>query len=476
MSPAPSFGAPPSEAPLRDAPPPGAPTAPGGTLLGLPERTPFRPVPPAPAPLSAGPAAPLLAAGDAQAPPPVAPAPAPHQGDAARAAFEKASTAPLPASLAPRAPGAAPLPASTVPLPASTVPLPASEVPRPPSAAPAGELEPTLPPDSNPRATAAPKHPRRTRWLWGTLGVLVCVSLAGGAAFLWGPLRPTPTTAGEAIASRVLLTGLEATPPHATLEVFVPRGARLTVDGNAVSGAGDAATARWLQHPIALRPPSGERVEVETLELNVAVEVTQAGDRVQRSSVAVRAPVTPLALSGPGPRVAPGSGALVVSGSSHPGALIQADNARARADDQGKFLLPVGKVSPRSLVISAAAPEHLPRSAPVEIVAAPTPSSAPPPTLFSALGAQVGKRVRLDGRLSRARSQPDGIHLTVQVTHGCPRRTCEVTALFPALSADTGAPPRDASPVAVGREVILVGELVAPTTPPHLRAEAVLAR
>lgn len=448
----------PPASPSPEVPPPAQPSASAAPA-------PLEPVAPAPVPLADAPlpppapsegGAPSEAASPSEAAAPAAPEAPPPAGLEAppppidAAAFEKASTVPFPASQVP-------LPGSTVPLPASAVPRPPEQVHRP--------VTPTLPPDS--KGSSALR-----KVLWTLAGLVFVGALSAGGYYLWSTQfadRNTPLH----VPSEVRLTGLDATPPTATVELLVPAGAEVRLDGRTLekAPASSSSGSQRLTHVLELGPvPREERSEVELVERSVPLEVTAPNRPAYAGSVVLRAPATPLRLLGPGPRVVLGSGRLIVSGTTAPGARVQAGPSTTRADAQGRFSLPLPSAAPGELMVTASVAEHLPRAVAIRIEKA---AGAPPAaTPFSSLATRLGERVRVDGQVSSVRSMPEGTHVTLRVTQGCPTTRCEVTALLPFdFSTQTSS-----SRPRVGQESTLVGDVAGGGTSPHLRAEALLPR
>lgn len=348
---------------------------------------------------------------------------------------------------------------------APTAALPAVDLP---VTGPMAEEE--APAASPASVVGSPPPPRQSRRRWvllaGGLSLALIAAAAGAAAFLQH--RTGPSSTPPNVRARVALDGIGEMPPFATLHVVAPPTAQVIVTGPSLApaGASPESGARLGPWRIDLSGDArGEEPAAQVLERHLELDVRLADGTSHRSTVSFQAPVTPLVLTGPGPRWVTQPGTLVISGKTQAGALVQAGASRTRADPHGQFHLPVRRPSPDTLTVSAHADGFVIRHVPLRIATqAELPASVP----FDALESRLGQRVRVDGKVLEIRERPAGTTLLLEVTQGCPADAgaCRVSTLQPLEPESPGA-----LTYTPGEKLTVVGDVTLTGSLPHLRAE-----
>lgn len=340
----------------------------------------------------------------------------------------------------------------------------------------------TAPPDDVPSTEDAPEaspapvvdsapHPSRRRRFLTASGLVLAVAaaaLAGAMLLRNGPPAAEPPDVHAHVSlDGPSLDGKAPAPASATLRVTAPAGSRVTFQGAPLSvepAASPRAGEQVLVQRIDLSADArGEAPTAQLVERQLEIDVSFADGSQRRSKVSFQASVTPLTLTGPGPRWVVQPGLLVVSGKSQAGALVQAGSSRTRADAHGQFVLPVADVAPGTLSVTAQGEGGVLRT--VDVAVLPS-AKLPEPSPFGEIANGAGQRVRVDGTVVEVRARPAGTTVLLEVDRGCPSGGCRVSLLQPLQPA--AAPAH--SP---GQRLTVVGDVTVTGSLPHLRAELV---
>lgn len=247
-----------------------------------------------------------------------------------------------------------------------------------------------------------------------------------------------------AFRARAVLDHLGDDTPSASVEVSAPKGSKVTVAGTQVT-LNDQGKAEYALD--ITKQTTGEDASAVSLAQTLEVSVTPPDGAERRSTVELRAGVTPLVIQAPGPRVVLGGGDLLVSGRTAPGATVRLGDARGKADKDGRFVLPVRAPKPGTFTLHSTGERLATRSLTIEVAGAP--SASPALAGYDALRSSLGKRVAVQGKVVDARAQPEGSSLLLEVREGCQSTPCLVGALYPARLV-AGMPARDRQLTVVG--------------------------
>ncbi len=236
------------------------------------------------------------------------------------------------------------------------------------------------------------------------------------------------------------LSGLAVHPPHLTIVIEAAPGVLIRVNNNDVAMSGGRG-----KHWMALsEAPVGPSRSVEWLDESAEIAASFGQKSGPSNPFSIRLPVVPLAIDTPSPSFHTDAKTVVVSGRTAPGALVAANGQYATADEAGYFELTVAShVGLNGVELNSSLGGHVPRTTSVTFshvdnltkVALAYQTGAV--RRFDHLTQRVGEsnspvRVALAGRVQEWKTSHNVTVALLDVSSGCPNRTCLVRVEHPA--------------------------------------------
>jgi hypothetical protein len=204
------------------------------------------------------------------------------------------------------------------------------------------------------------------------------------------------------------LEGRHASPPFAEIVLQVPAGSRVEIGGVGVALVDGRASSRY-----ELSEAHGESRTEVAVSREVPVAVIQ-GSGTKNTVARIQATVTRLELNTPAQDHVLVAGPLVVSGTSSPGATIQAGELTTTAGSQGEFSLTVPSPVAGLLRLRAETPDKVTRSLEVRLLTEAENTPLP-------LGPfQVGGNIEASGTVVESRISHDKTTLLLETSSGQP--------------------------------------------------------
>ncbi len=236
------------------------------------------------------------------------------------------------------------------------------------------------------------------------------------------------------------LSGLVVHPPHLTIVLEAAPGVLIRVNNNDVAMSGGRG-----KHWMALgKTAVGQSRSVEWLDESAEIEASSGQNSGPPKPFSIHLPVVPLAIDTPTPKFHTDARTVVVSGRTAPGALVAANDHRVTADDAGYFELTVtSHVGQNTVELNSSLGGHVPRTASATFTQVDNLTKialayqADAVRRFDHLTKRVGGsnspvRVALAGRVLEWKTNHNVTVALVDVSSGCPNRTCLVRVEHPA--------------------------------------------